>query len=402
MKALLVLSLAQFAAILGTRLTMVAIPWLVLTDLGDPGLAGIVAFAELAPYVAAKALGGPWIDRFGARRISVVADVISFCLLLMLPVLHGTGSLPPAVLIVSVAILGLARGPGDAAKFALVPGIATTSGYALTRVASVQATMDRLGGLLGAGAAALLIASIGTIETLWASAVMVGVSAVLIGFGLQSHKRASVEEEGYLFQLRSGWRFLRQEPVLLAVTLMVAVTNMLDQGMAVVLGPVWAEQSGGIAWLGTVQVAFGIGAVLGSIVASAIAERLPRLATYAICYALVGLPRFALFIVELPIWGMAIGLAAAGFFAGFINPIIGALVFERIPKALTGRVSSLFSAITWSLMPLGGVLAGALIGFVGLNWAFVIFGSAYAIATLGPVLAPAFRNIADTTKHVES
>jgi len=37
---------------------MIAIPWFVLTTTGSAALTGVVAFAEMAPYLVAKALGG--------------------------------------------------------------------------------------------------------------------------------------------------------------------------------------------------------------------------------------------------------------------------------------------------------------------------------------------------------
>ena len=45
------LAVAQTFSISGTRLSLIAIPWLVLTVTGDPVLTGLVVFAEMAPYV---------------------------------------------------------------------------------------------------------------------------------------------------------------------------------------------------------------------------------------------------------------------------------------------------------------------------------------------------------------
>ena len=42
---------------LGTRMSFLALPWLVLTTTGSATLTGIVAFAEMALYVTVQALG---------------------------------------------------------------------------------------------------------------------------------------------------------------------------------------------------------------------------------------------------------------------------------------------------------------------------------------------------------
>ena len=41
-------------SITGTRVSMIAIPWLVLTTTGSPTKTGLVAFAEMAPLVASR------------------------------------------------------------------------------------------------------------------------------------------------------------------------------------------------------------------------------------------------------------------------------------------------------------------------------------------------------------
>ena len=54
---------AQAISVTGTRITMIAIPWFVLTTTGSATLTGLVAFAEMAPLVTLQALSGPLIDR---------------------------------------------------------------------------------------------------------------------------------------------------------------------------------------------------------------------------------------------------------------------------------------------------------------------------------------------------
>ena len=387
------LVLGQGLALFGSRLSMIAIPWLVLTEMGAPVLAGIVAFAELAPYVIAKAAGGPVLDRAGARRVSILCDLASIPVLAAVPLLYGAGLLSPAPLIALVALLGALRGPADGAKLALVPEVAARADVPLSRVTGLMGSVDRLASVLGAAGAAALIAALGPAPALWVNAALVAGAAAILALGVKGVGGASpADEASYLTQLAEGWRFLRGEPTLLAITLMVAVTNLLDQGMAVVLTPVWAERTGGIGHLGAVQVAFSAAAILGSLIASAIAERLPRLTVYVAAFVLIGL-RYALFAALPPLPVLIAVSAIAGLSAGFVNPIVGALIFERVPARLVGRVTSLFTAIAWSLMPLGGLLAGAAVAVVGLEAALLAFGGLYTLAALSPLLVPGFRRM---------
>ena len=54
---------------------MVAIPWLVLITTGSPAKMGLVAGAEMLPYVVSGVLAAPLADRFGLRRTSIVTDL---------------------------------------------------------------------------------------------------------------------------------------------------------------------------------------------------------------------------------------------------------------------------------------------------------------------------------------
>ena len=68
------------------------------------------------------------------------------------------------------------------------------------------------------------------------------------------------------------------------------------------------------------------------------------------------------------------------FSSGFLNPVLGAVQFERIPREMVGRVTALSSALCWSLMPLGGVLGGVLVTGIGLDPAMIVLGLAYFVA----------------------
>jgi MFS family permease len=83
----------------------------------------------------------------------------------------------------------------------------------------------------------------------------------------------------------------------------------------------------------------------------------------------------------------------SGFGAGFINPVLGAVIFERIPAHLVGRVSALNTALCWSLIPFGGLVGGLLVGGFGMSGAMLACGAAYFAATMLPALQPRWREM---------
>ncbi|MCB9994463.1 MAG: MFS transporter [Hyphomicrobiaceae bacterium] len=406
-RSFLALVLAETLSLSGTRLSMIAIPWLVLTTTGDPMATGIVVFAEMLPYVVAKALGGPLIDRLGARRVAAFGDLGSLLAVAAIPALQLGGWLGLYALAPLVALMGALRGPADAAKQSLIPYVAKAGNLPLELVTGVMATIERLAGAIGAAVAGALVALIGPAAALLVNAATFFGSALIVWL-LIAAPRPSLPEQAdstrgsYLADFLTGWQFMIRDAVLVGIVLMVAATNLLDQGYVTVLLPVWANVTGyGPAVLGLLLGTFSAAAVGGAAIATGLAERLPRLTVYTLAFLIAGFPRFLVFVLGAPLWSI-FGIAAiAGFASGFLNPILGAVIFERIPERLVGRVSSLVTALTWVTMPFGGLVAGALIAGIGLSNAFAVCGIAYLATTMMPLTVRSFRAFAERPETAE-
>ena len=241
---------------------------------------------------------------------------------------------------------------------------------------------------LGAGAS-----TIGGLLRAWQQelAIVAGILIILMGLKGEA-KPPAAPAQSYGRDLKEGFDFLRADAVLVGIAVMIALTNLFDQAFAVVLVPVWALEHGqGAEIVGLVFAVFSGFSMLGAVVATAIAERLPRLMVYVGAFLVVGLPRFAVFAFDVPLAGILGVLALGGFASGFINPIVSAVILERIPERLIGRVSSLVTASAWALMPFGGLFAGALIAGAGLEAALLACGLAYLAITLAPLGLPRFR-----------
>ena len=380
----------------GTRLSMIAIPWLVLTTTGSAAQTGLVAFAELLPLVVVKAASGPLIDRLGARRVAITCDVLSMIVVGLVPLLHLAGALHFPVLLVLVAVGGALRGPGDGAKNAFVPALATHAAVPLERVTGLAGAIERTASLAGFAIAAGLVAWLGPANALVVDALSFGVCAAVFAWSTRSMRAAVVDERPvgttYVQELREGWDFLRRDPVLVAMSSMVAVTNLLDLAFSAVLVPVWAKESGhGVAVVGLVFAVWAAASAVGAVVAAWYAERLPRFHTYLVAFLITGLPRFLLFALGVPLWMVLAMCVIGGLASGFLNPILGAVIFERVPAPMMGRVTTLNTALCWSLMPFGGLLGGFLVEGFGLSAALLLVGFAYLAATMVPLAVPAFR-----------
>jgi MFS family permease len=398
-------------SLVGTRVSMIALPFFVLTTTGSPEKTGLVAVAEMLPLVVLKVLGGPIIDRLGPRRVALTCDWASLFVVGLIPLCHEAGHLSFAGFLALVAVAGALRGPGDAAKHAMTPALAASAGVSLERATGLSSTVERTASMMGAALAGALVAVIGPANALVVDAASFGLAALLLGWAVprQSATRTvSPTSEGepgadagddavpgsYLDQLREGWRFLRGDRILVGITVMVALTNLLDLAWSAVLVPVWGvEQGGGAAAVGLLFATFSGASAIGSLLAAAYAERLPRYATYLVCFLVTGLPRYAVMAFDTPLWGVLALAVGAGFASGFLNPILGAVIYERVPAHLLGRVSSLSDAACFALMPLGGLVGGFLVGGAGLGVAMMSCGVAYFFVTMFPAVDRRWREI---------
>lgn len=397
---------AEAISLVGTRLSMIAIPWFVLVTTGSAAKTGLIAFAELAPLVAVKAGAGPLIDRVGARRVAIGCDVASALVVGLIPLLHAMESLTFGALLVLVALGGALRGPGDGAKSAFVPALTAHAGVPLERVTGFTAAIERSSTFVGAAAAGALVAVVGPANALALDAASFAVCATVFGLSTRGMPSEQVDERppgtSYLEELRGGWNYLRTDAVLVGLCVMVATTNLLDLAFSAVLVPVWAHDNGlGVGAVGTLFAVFAGFSVVGALLAAWWGPRLRRFPTYVVAFLITGIPRFLVLAFGFPLSVVLAVAAVGGVASGFLNPILGAVIYERIPKSLMGRVTSLNSALCWSLMPFGGILGGFLVAGFGLEAALLAIGFAYLAATMLPLFWRSFREFDRRPVEVE-
>lgn len=385
---------ASGVSIAGSRVATIALPWLVLTQTRSAAYAGLVLTAEMAPYVISKALGGPLVDRYGPRLISAVGDVVSGALLALIPILYAVGqlSLPDRLpmLLALVALAGAVRGPGDGARNAMIPGVADATGIPVERITGLDSTVDRASGLVGAGVGGLLVTALGAAETVAVTAAASFLSAVVVAVLIPHLPMGAAEEPGsYLGRLRAGFDYLRGDRLLRSILLMITVTNLLEAAYIGVMLPKWALDNGYDASLvGLVGVLYGGAAVASSLVATTMAGRFRRRTAFLTGFVLSGAPRYLALALGAPLWVIIGANVVAGLGAGFVNPTVNALFFERVPRHLVGRVGSLADALAWAGLPVGGVVGGVAVAALGAAPALGVAGTAYFVSTVLPGLRP--------------
>ncbi|HEY2671811.1 MAG TPA: MFS transporter [Rugosimonospora sp.] len=387
-------------SVAGTSMSAVAIPWMVLTTTGSAAKTGLVAFAAMAPYVAALALAGPLVDRAGLRRSFLVGNVVAAVATGAIPLMYAAGSLSLPVLLGLVAVAGGVRGAADTANSALVPATATAGEIALERAAGLNSGANRTALLLGAPLAGVLVTFAGSPVVVAIDAATFAVAAAIGAIWVRVPRTApAAPSEGsamrrYGRDLAAGLRFIRSDRLLLGIITMVAVTNLLDQGLSEVMLPVWVrDEIGSAGALGIIAGVGGLGNVLGNLFGAWLGPRLSRRALFSVGNLVSGAPRFivlALFRTLAPVVGVVL---VAEVFAGSLNTVISATAYERIPEELRARVLGAVRASAWVGIPFGALFGGYAIEALGTRVALLAFGAAYLVTTLAPFVFPTWRQM---------
>ncbi|MFI7673287.1 MFS transporter [Actinophytocola sp. NPDC049390] len=397
---------ADLVSLTANRLLLVAVPWFVLSSTGSVAQTGLVAFCQITPFVLAQALAGPVIDRIGPRRIAIAGDVVSMGVMVVVGLLHAVGGLHLWALMALMAVAGAAEGPARSAKSVFIPAVTRAAGAPIERGTGLSTAIERTATVAGPAAGGFVVAALGNAEALWLAAGLFGFAALIVTVALTDdltpERPKTTEVGGYADQLRAGATFLRADGLLRAITGMVVVTNLLDQAFITVLLPVWARESGhGAETVGLVVSVFAATSILAALVAATIGGRLPRRTVYMVGFVIGGVPRFVAMAMGLPLWAVLAVFAVGGLGSGFINPIVGAVTYERIPDRLLGRVRTLSNALAWAGIPFGGPVAALLLTTSGLTGSLLIAGGLYLAAIVLPGMRPEWSQMRRTASPVD-
>ncbi|MEU4288646.1 MFS transporter [Kribbella sp. NPDC026596] len=400
-RGLVILFVADVLSAVGSRISMVAIPWLVLVTTGSAARMGLVAAVEMVPYIVASIMAGPLIDSLGPRRTSVLANLTSA---VAVAAIAATTSLGFGALLALVALAGALRGAADRSKDLLVRPMAEAAEVELIRITSLHEAFARGATLLGAPLAGLLIYWTDAASVLWIDAVTFVICGLLVSAFVHPPQVPIDAIRGKYFRsLAEGFSFVRRDELLATMLITTFTINIFASASTAVFIPVWvADELGSPAGLGLTLGAFSAGALLGSIAFAVLATKVPRYLTFAIGAFVGGSPRLLvlglsdhLALVMVVTFLSGIGIAA-------INPVFGAALYEHVPKHLQARVIGLVAATSFAGLPLGALLAGELVSVFGLTPALIASGIACLLVSSYPLIRRGPGKVLDTRAPVEA
>jgi len=378
----------QAISVLGSRVSQIAYPLLVLAMTGSPATAGLVGFLGTLPYILFQLPAGAVMDRVNRRRLMIACDVIRLLALGSIPLVAWLGRLT----LVQVTIVAFVEGTmfvffrlGEVSAIRIVVPPEQHSAALGQNEARLRAAT-----LLGNPIGGFLFDAGRTLPFL-GDALTYVISLITLLLIRAPFEEVRTEQRRHpVAEVVEGMRWLWGQHYVLIVNFAASATNAFFQ--IVVLVVIVAERQRGASGflIGVVLGGFGLGGVIGSLAGGWIAQRvrvnrvvLVTMWLWVLLTPLVGL-------VGNPVLLIAV-LGTLAMMGAVWNIATGTVYYRLVPDRLIARVTSVGSLTAFGALPLGALAAGLLVQAYGPATAGLIAGAGMLVMAVLTTAAPSVR-----------
>lgn len=381
----------QSASALGTAISSLAYPLLLLALTGSPALAGLVASVLTATTFVLRLPAGVVVDRLDRKRLMLVCDagrLIAVGSVAAVLLITGTITIPHIVVVAVIeAAFGVLYAPAEAVAVRRVVGRSQ-----LRSATAVNQSRQQVAGLIGPSIGGALF-SVGRAFPFLADAVSYGISFVLVASirtPLSSGDEAAPGRRRLGQELTEGLRWLWQQRFLRFAALWMAAAGLLFTSLGLITLVLTQELGASPAETGIAFTITGAGGLIGAVIAPAALRRLSP-TMIIIGYAWVATAASFLLLAANSFW--VVGLIGA--FAFVPVPLLGAMIMAElalhVPDRLHGRAVSATTQLTTLLHPAGPALVGVLIELLGTHRVIMIYAIAFLALAIVITLSRTIR-----------
>jgi len=379
-RSTIALLVAELVSTSGIQMTFVALPWFVLVTTGSVTKMSYVLAAEVAPMAIFGIPSGSVVSKLGGRRTMLAADLLRAPLMVLVPVLHWSGTLTFPLLLVVVFVLGLFSAPYFAAQRTIVPELYGSDETVVSKAQALFGGVSHLTLIIGPALGGLLVASFGASAVLVVDACTYLFAFVVVLTLVQAGKPVPQDESSR--GMLAGVRFLARDRVLGPMTLSVIFLDACAAALFTSLPALaflrFDEDARVAGWLFT---SLGIGALCGSILAMKLLERFRPLRLAGGAMVLAVLPLWLL-VLTLPWEAVGVALFACGLFLPLVNAPAMGLLTTRPPAAVRAKVMTAVVTATALGGPVGRLVVGPMFQDWGISASYAVIAAAITLAAL--------------------
>ncbi len=380
----------QMISSIGTQVSQLVFPLLVLALTSSPAQAGIVGALRGLPFAVFCLPAGALVDRWDRRKVMLLCDTGRVLALGSIPVALWLGRLSFLQLGLVALIEGILFTFFSLAEAACLPRIVPQA--QLPAATAQNQAIDSVSWLLGPFLGGILY-GLGRAVPFLLDALSYLCSVVSLFFMRTTFQAKRIQAHGRIWrEISEGFIWLWRIPVLRFLAILYLGLGTPVYGYALILIVLAQGLHATPFMVGVIFASSGIGSVAGSFLATPLQKRVPFgwLTIWSSWLWAITWLAFAL-APNLPVLGMAVALSFV------IVPIFNATQFSYrliiTPDHLQGRVNSLFRLVAFGGQPLGLLITGLLIQWIGPIWAVIVLFLPQGIAALA---ATCYRPLRET------
>ncbi len=381
----------QGVSAMGSAVTMVAMPLLVLLLTGSGLLMGIVGILETAPDLLIGLPAGAFADRWDRRKCMILADAGRAVLTALIPMAAIAGLPAVTVILVVVAPINVLRVLFSAAQNASIPTLAGRD--RLSAGAAYFEAVWAFGYVVGPALAGLLIAVVGPGPTIALDAFSFAFSAasvLLVRRSLAPPPPAGTARS-MATDVKDGLSYVWSH---LPLRLTIAYYAVLSLFMAPFV-PAFTyflvrDRGMDAGGLGLMISIFSSGMVVGALVATRLKPEnlgLRMVVAAIVTGAGLAVGRSVPSAVLLGLMGLVMGAAWTLVEVSYVT-----LRLSASPEALLGRISTVAKTVTVGVQPVGMLAGGLLIDRVGGGTTLAAMGLLTVVVSIGFWASGSLRN----------
>lgn len=368
----------QAVSMTGQWMQSVAQGLLVLMLTGSGTALGVVTALQTLPVLFLGAWGGVIVDRYPKRAILYITQAAQLVTGVAIGVLILTDDIRLWMVLLAALANGVIKVFDNPTRQTFVREMVGTE-Y-LTNAVSLNSMTINLARVVGPALAGLLIASTG----IGLCFVLGGLSYIAVIYMLAKMRAEELRPAPVLKrakgQMAAGWNYVRTEPVVRNVLIMMAIIGTFTYEFSVVL-PLLAEFTfkNGASGFAALTSAMGVGAVAGGIYTAG--RRRSTSKMLVISAALFG--GSVILAAISPTFTVALlAMVVVGFFSINFTSLGNVTIQLASRPDMQGRVMSFWSIAFLGTTPIGGPIMGFIGEHAGARTALLIGGLA-AIAAAG-------------------
>ncbi len=390
-KKVAVFMVGQTITTFGSFLVQYAIFWHLTLSTKSGVVLALAAVFGFLPQAIVSIFAGVWADRVNRKVMIIISDsaiaVATFLLALLM--LSGVDDLWLIFLVMAVRSVG--AGFQMPAISALLPQIVPTD--KLMRVNGINSSIQSSLTLLAPVAAAGLYTTMSLVGILFIDVVtaVIGLS-LLATVAVPTLARASDEAKpSYFADLKEGINYIFSHDLVRWVMAIFGIVFLLIVAPSNLSPLMLVRNFGSEVWLLTVlELAFGVGMVLGGALMAVLAPKLDRI--WAIIGTSIG---FGILAIVMGFTTNLILFYSLFFFIGLAVPAFSTsattLLQQTVEPERQGRVFGFVGIVMSVAMPLGMAVLGPLADVVSVELLLIITGAATVLIAVVAVILPAGR-----------